>query len=79
MREKRNAYEMVGTNKIVVDRIKVQNNAEMNDKMKDKFIHEKKEGKMKELSRKIEITNIKIEMSENDAERQSMQDKLRAL
>ena len=45
MREKRNAYEMVGTNKIVVDRIKVQNNAEMNDKMKDKFIHEKKEGK----------------------------------
>ena len=79
MREKRNAYEIVGTNKIAVDRIKAQDNTEMNDKMKDKFICEKKESKMKELSRKIEITNIKIEMSESDTERQNMQAKSRAL
>ena len=79
MREKRNAYEIVGTNKIAVDRIKAQDNTEMNDKMKDKFIREKKESKMKELSRKIEITNIKIEMSESDTERQNMQAKSRAL
>ena len=84
MIEKRNAYEIVGTNKIAVDRIKAFDRDEELDKAKDEiqkqnelrkdsFIREKKERKIAELSRRIEITQKKILSSGNVKEKTKMQ------
>ena len=72
MTEKRNAYEIVGTNKIAIDIMK-------DAFEKDRFIREKKERKIDELSRKIEITQMKIKMSKSDVEKQEMQRKISVL
>lgn len=80
MIEKRNAYEIVGTNKIVVDRLRAFDNNEkvnmtkdeiqrQNELKKDSFILEKKKGKIAELSRRIEIAQNKISSSRNSEEK----------
>ena len=84
MREKRNAYEILGTNKIAVDRIKAFDKDEevykekdeiqkQNELKKDSFIREKKERKIAELSRKIEIAQKKILSSGNVKEKTTLQ------
>lgn len=72
MSEEKNAYEIVGTNKIVIDMMK-------DEFEKDRFIREKKKRKIDELSRKIEITQIKIKMSKSYVEKQEMQRKISGL
>ena len=54
MEDKRNAYEIVGTNKVAIDRIK-------DELEKDDFIKEKALETIKRISRKIEIEKQKLE------------------
>ena len=72
MIEKRNAYEIVGTNKIAVDRIKEESE-------KDMFIHEKARGKINKLSSIKEMTEERKELSGSVTEKIEMQRKLRNL
>ena len=72
MIEKRNAYEIVGTNKIAVDRIKEESE-------KDMFIHEKASGKINKLSSIKEMTEERKELSGSVTEKIEMQRKLRNL
>ena len=83
MREKRNAYEILGTNKIAVDRKRAFDKKEEGDKTKDEiqqqneikkdsFIREKKDEKIKKLSIKIEIIKKKIMMPGSDTEKKKL-------
>ena len=72
MIEKRNAYEILGTNKIAVDRIKEESE-------KDMFIHEKARGKINKLSSIKEMTEERKELSGSVTEKIEMQRKLRNL
>ena len=62
MEEKRNAYEIVGTNKVVIDRIK-------DEQEKNRFIEEKAMETIKRISRKIEIEKQKLEATSSLSEK----------
>ena len=62
MEDKRNAYEIVGTNKIAIDRIK-------DELEKDDFIKEKALETIKRISRKIEIEKQKLEATSSLSEK----------
>ena len=62
MEEKRNAYEIVGTNRVAIDRIK-------DELEKDGFIKEKAMETIKRISRKIEIEKQKLEATSNISEK----------
>lgn len=62
MEEKRNAYEIVGTNKVAIDRIKEEIE-------KDGFIKEKALETIKRISRKIEIEKQKLEATSSISEK----------
>lgn len=62
MEDKRNAYEIVGTNKVAIDRIK-------DELEKDDFIKEKALETIKRISRKIEIEKQKLEATSSLSEK----------
>lgn len=62
MEDKRNAYEIVGTNKVAIDRIK-------DELEKDDFIKEKALETIKRISRKIEIEKQKLETTSSLSEK----------
>lgn len=62
MEEKRNAYEIVGTNRVAIDRIK-------DELEKDGFIKEKAMETIKRISRKIEIEKQKLEATSSLSEK----------
>lgn len=62
MEEKRNAYEIVGTNKIAIDRIK-------DEQEKNRFIEEKAVDRTKKISREIEIKEQKLETIQSISEK----------
>ena len=62
MEDKRNAYEIVGTNKIAIDRIK-------DEQEKNRFIKEKAMETIKRISRKIEIEKQKLEATSSLSEK----------
>ena len=62
MEDKRNAYEIVGTNKVAIDRIK-------DELEKDDFIKEKALETIKRISRKIEIEKQKLEATSSISEK----------
>lgn len=62
MEDKRNAYEIVGTNKVAIDRIK-------DELEKDDFIKEKAMETIKKISRKIEIEKQKLEATSSLSEK----------
>ena len=71
MEEKRNAYEIVGTNRVAIDRIK-------DELEKDGFIKEKAMETIKRISRKIEIEKQKLEATSSLSEK-LQQSKMRIL
>ena len=62
MEDKRNAYEIVGTNKIAIDRIK-------DEQEKNRFIKEKAMETIKRISRKIEIEKQKLAVTSSISEK----------
>lgn len=62
MEDKRNAYEIVGTNKVAIDRIK-------DELEKDDFVKEKALETIKRISRKIEIEKQKLEATSSLSEK----------
>lgn len=62
MEEKSNAYEIIGTNKVAIDRIK-------DEQEKNRFIKEKAMETIKRISRKIEIEKQKLEATSSISEK----------
>ena len=68
MEEKRNAYEIVGTNKIAIERIK-------EEQEQNRFIKEKAVGTIRRLSIHIEIAKQQLENTQSFREKLALQRK----
>ena len=70
--EEKDLYEIVGTNKVAIERIK-------DEQEKDRFIREKSKGTIKRLTTHIEIAKQKLKTTQSFRERMTLSTKIRQL